>query len=173
MNEQHDRSIISSIQKMSGSYNSDPVYLVTGTVSSIDEDNGTCTVDAITGNATTEITGVEFQTVVSDGLLLIPVKDSEVKVCFSKYTQPFIIQYSQIDKMYLSGVKIQFNDGKLDGLIKIIELTDKLNNFKTEISEELVKIAAGIAAGGGSYTPGTLSQFIKSDYENTSITHGS
>lgn len=173
MNEQHDRSIISSIQKMAGSYNADTVYLVTGTVSKVDEGAGTCDVDAITGNATTEIQGVEFQAVVSDGVCIVPAIGSEVKVCFSKYTQPFIVQYSEVDKMYLSGVQIQFNNGSFDGLVKISDLTSKLNNLKTELTTELTKIAAGIAAGGGSYTPGTLSQFVKSDYENTTVTHGS
>ena len=173
MNEQHDRSIISSIQKMAGSYNADTVYLVTGTVSKIDESAGTCDVDAITGNATTEIQGVEFQAVVSDGICLIPLIGSEVKVCMSKYTDPFIVQYSEVDKMYLSGAKIQINNGNFKGLIKIEDLTNKLNNLKSEITIELGKISAAITALGGVYNPGNLSQFVKSDYENTKVTHGS
>lgn len=47
--------------------------------------------------------------------------------------------------------------GNSDNLVRYIPLDQGLQNFKTEIQQELVKIATGIASAGGSYTPGTLS----------------
>jgi hypothetical protein len=85
MNEQNDRAITSAIQKLAGTYNVDTIYLVTGRVLSVDEGAGTCSVEAVTGKATTTIDGVELQTTISDGLLIVPKVDSEVKVLFSTY----------------------------------------------------------------------------------------
>jgi len=43
--------------------------------------------------------------------------------------------------------------GNADNLIRYKKLDDELQSFKTKINTELGKIATGIAAGGGSYTP--------------------
>lgn len=134
MNEQHDRSLITAIRKMAGTDGVDQVYLVTGKVESVDEAAGTCVVDAISGNATTQIIDVEFQAVVSDGLLIIPRVGSEVKVLFSKFTDPFIVQYSEVEKIYLSADLTQFEDGALGGMVKVIPLTKKLNDIENDIN---------------------------------------
>jgi len=151
---------------MAGTYNSDTNYLVTGTVSKVDEAAGTCDVDAITGSATTEIQGVELQTVVSDGLLIIPKIGSEVKVLFSKYTTPFIVQYSEVEKMYLSGTLIQFNDGKLGGLVTVNELVNKLNALENKLNS--------IITWGATVTPPLVTTplipTVRDEIENTIIT---
>jgi len=51
-------------------------------------------------------------------------------------------------------------------------LTAKNNNLVSQIQAELTKIATGIASAGGTYTPGILSTFNQSDYENTNVKHG-
>jgi len=43
--------------------------------------------------------------------------------------------------------------GTVDNLIRYAKLNTALQDFKTKINTELGKIATGIAAGGGSYTP--------------------
>lgn len=179
MNEQHDRSIISAIQKMTGTYNIDQVYLVTGKVTAVNETSGTCTVEAISGNASTEIQNVEFQTVVSDGVLIIPRVDSEVKVLFSKYTDPFIVQYSEVEKMYLAADLVQFNDGQLGGMVKVISLTDKLNAIENKVNSIITAFNSHTHTNGNLGAPtgapivpitGTLTPTNKSDIENTTIT---
>ncbi len=66
---------------------------------------------------------------------------------------------------------IQYNDGGNGGLVTIGELTAKLNGLVGELNTQLDLIATGITGAGGAYTPGTISNFSKSDYENTKITH--
>lgn len=134
MNQSYNRSVVSAVRKLAGTYNQDTVQLVTATVLSVDEDAGVCKVEAVTGSASTEIDGVELQTVISDGLLFIPKVGSEVKVLYSTYTTPFIVQYSDIEKMFIASEAIQFNDGALEGMVKVIELTQKLNNLEQDLN---------------------------------------
>lgn len=173
LNHDYDRSIISSIQKMAGTYGLDQVYLVHGTVTAVDMAAGTCDIDAVSGTATTPMAGIALQAAIGNGLLIIPKIGSDVKVVWSRFTSATIISYSDIEKMYINGLPIKLNDGTFGGLVKVQELTNKINNLVQTIQTELVKIQTGIIAAGGSYTPGTLNTFNKSDYENTKITHGS
>lgn len=179
MNEQHDRSIITAIRKMTGTFNIDQIYLVTAKVTEVNETAGTCTVEAISGNASTEIQNVEFQTVVSDGILIIPRIDSEVKVLFSNYTDPFIVQYSEVEKMYLSADLVQFDDGQLGGMVKVISLTSKLNAIENKINSIISTFNAHTHSNGGGGSPtgsplstisGTLTPTNRTDIENTTIT---
>jgi hypothetical protein len=139
---------------MAGTYNADTIFLVTAQVTAVNAAAGRCTVEAISGRSSTSIDNVEFQAVVSDGLLFIPRVGSEVKVLMSTYTEPFIVQYSEVEKAYISADLIQFNDGALGGLVKVIELTQKLNTLENDINDLKAKfqslvttitIAAGIA----------------------------
>lgn len=52
--------------------------------------------------------------------------------------------------------------GDQDNLLKYAPLAQVLAQYNTDILIELGKIAAGIATGGGSYTPGSLSLDISS-----------
>jgi hypothetical protein len=194
MNATNDRAIISSVQKMTGTYNLDQVSLVTANVVSVDEALGTCTVEAISGNAATSIEGVEFQTVVSDGILVIPRVGSEVKVIYSKYTTPLIIQYSEVEKVYLAADLVQmdydktnvncedftFNQGDNKGLVKVVSLTTKLNNLENKVNEIISTFNAHFhtsAAAGSPTTPtatpivGIIIPTQQEDIENTKITH--
>jgi len=176
----HDRSIISAIQKMTGTFNIDSVYLLTGNVISVDEANGHCEVEAISGLSATKINNVSFQSVISDGVDFIPVVGSEVKVLFSKYTSPFIVQYGDIEKMFFAANQIQFNDGQLGGLIKIIELTQKLNNAENKINEIINAFNSHLHTSGGTGSPttaplslivGTLTATNRAEIEDTKIIH--
>jgi hypothetical protein len=179
MNEQNDRSITSAIRKLAGTYNVDTIYLVTGRVISVDENAGTCSVEAVTGKATTTIDGVELQTTVSDGLLIVPKVDSEVKVLFSTYTTPFIVQFGDVEKMYIAAELIQFNDGALNGMVKVTELTTKLNNLENKVNGIISSFNSHLHTSGGAGAPttpptapisGTLTPTNQADIENTLIT---
>ena len=179
MNKTYDRSIISAVQKMTGTYNIDTVFLLTANVISVDENKGVCTVEGISGNASITLTNVELQTVVADGILIIPKVDSEVKVLYSKYTTPFICQYSEVEKMYLSADLVQFNDGALGGMVKVIELTTKLNNLENLVNSLISTFNSHThtsAAPGSPTTPPlvpisqTLTPTQRADIENTIIT---
>ena len=179
MNEQHDRSIITAVRRMAGTYNADTIFLVTAQVVSVDAAAGRCSVEAISGRSSTSIDNVEFQAVVSDGLLLIPRVGSEVKVLMSTYTEPFIVQYSEVEKAFISADLIQFNDGALKGLVKVIELTQKLNDIENKVNSIISTFNSHLHTSGGAGAPtspttspisGTLTPTQQSDIENPVIT---
>jgi hypothetical protein len=180
MNDNSDRGILAAVRKMTGTYDLDQVYLVTGTCSNIDEAAGTCDVDAISGNATTTISAVRFQAAIGDGIDCVPVDGSVVKVLFSKYTTPLIVQYSDIEKVFLAADLVQFNDGALGGLVKVIDLTTKLNNLENKVNSIISIFNAHLHTSGGAGSPttpptssvsGTLSLTSRGDIEDTIITH--
>jgi hypothetical protein len=196
MNTSHDRSIITAVQKLTGTFNQDTVYLVTANVISVDENKGICTVETISGNASITLTNVELQTVISDGILIVPRKDSEVKVIYSKYTTPFIVQYSEVEKIYFAADtkqidventfnincnKVIFNGGSNKGMVKVVELTQQINKLENKVNSIISTFNfhthAGIQSGGGNTLPPTtnvnppLTPTQQTQIEDTKITH--
>jgi hypothetical protein len=133
------------------------------TVSEIDLDELTCYCEPINGDA--DIVGVRLMADIQNGFLLTPSINSIVVVSFLSDSSAYVSMVSKVSE-------VQLNGKNFNGLIKIDQQTAKLNQLVTELQAQLTLIAAGIVAGGGSYTPGTLSQFNKTDYENTTIKQG-
>lgn len=155
-------------------------YSCFGTVTSVNEEAKVCDVELLTGET---IQDVRLETDLSvsssgsvtakspSGLVLIPVKGSEVTISFVNNTQAYVSMFSQVDKVYIKSNLCTFNSGDNGGLVNIVDQVTKLNGLVNELTAELVKIAAGITGAGGAYTPGTLSQFNKADFEDTKIEH--
>lgn len=133
------------------------------TVDSVDLVNRTCYCIPINEDA--DITEVRLMANIDNGFLFIPEVDSVVVVSFLSDSSAYVALVSKVSEVQLNGTN--FN-----GLIKIDEQTAKLNQLVTELQTQLGLIATGIAAGGGSYTPATLSTFNKTDYENIKIKQG-
>lgn len=176
-----DRKISEAVQTLAGVTNFDNVKLVKCEVVLVDENKRTCNVTTSGGVVDFDINDVSLMASIDDGLLVIPTVGSDVIVCYNSKNVKYICQFSEINKVLIiigdttvevKDGSIKFNDGSFDGLVKISDLTKKLNDMVTKINVELTKIQTGIATGGGSYTPTNLSNFNKSDYENTKITHG-
>lgn len=159
-----DRAIQEAVEKLSGTHLSDKVYFIDAEIVSVDKLNRNCIVQAVGGKRSNQFTA-RLMATLDDGILIIPAPGSSVVVLRSEFTVPAIVQYSEVDEIILRG-------GDLGGLVKIINLTQKLNNFVTEINTELTKIQVAITALSGTYIKGTLSNFNKTDYENDTITHG-
>lgn len=182
-----NRELRLAIEKLAGTHLKDVVSMLVCTVDSVDKDNQTCDCSPISGDAATSLPGVLLMAENDDGLVVFPAVDSTVVVALSTRNDAYVFMYSEIDELLITisngeGAKAtkynikagsqQFNDGSFGGLVKITQLTTKLNNLITQLKAQLDLIATGIAAGGGSYSPGTLSQFSKTDYENDKIKHG-
>jgi len=74
--------------------------------------------------------------------------------------------FDAIVKLDKEGI-VQLNGVSNDGLIKIQELTDKLNAHILEYNTHVHSIS-----GSNTLVPSTLAQpFVKSDYENTKVVH--
>ena len=133
------------------------------TVDSIDLVNLICYCIPLNGDA--DLVGVRLMANIDNGFLLIPAVDSIVVVSFLSDSSAYVSLVSKVSEVHLNGKNF-------DGLVKINEQTAKLNQLVNELQAQLILIASGITAGGGSYSPGTLSQFNKTDYENITILQG-
>lgn len=173
-----DRQIQEAINTLSGGRNQDTVTMIECVVDSVDVGVRECSCTTIDG---VKMTNVRLMSSVNDGFLIIPEVGSEIIVLHTKRFKPFICQFSSVDKVLIitgdtifeiKDGKITFNDGSYDGLVRINDLTTKLNDMVQLMNVEFAKIQVGIVAGGGSYTPTNLQNFNKSDYENDKIIHG-
>lgn len=133
------------------------------TIDSIDLTTLTCYCVPLNGDA--DIINVRLMANIDNGFLLIPEVNSIVVVSFLSDDSAYVSLVSKVSEVHLNGKN--FN-----GLIKIDEQTAKLNQLVSELQIQLGLIAAGITAGGGTYTPSTLSIFNKIDYENITILQG-
>lgn len=191
----NDRLIEEAVQKLAGTYLKDLVQVFVCKVDSVDKVKRTCDCTPIGGDAATSLPGVRLMVENNDGFLVIPSVGSSVVVALSTKGLAYIYQFSDIDEVliYVEGTPnpttfnlkqglIQFNDGSFAGLVKVIELTQKLNNLENKVNDIITKYDththAGVQTGGGSTaTPsaivtGTLTPTTQSEIENTLIKHG-
>lgn len=82
-------------------------------------------------------------------------------------------------KLTVDG-NIELNGSDNLGLIKIKELTDKLNAYVTEVKAHthpvsttvvIAGVGSGTGTGTASATVSTISSFDKADYENDKVVH--
>lgn len=166
-------TIKESLEALLGLRDNDLVRLLTCNVESVDIQKRIALVTTISGSTSFEFE-VNLQTSVSDGLIIVPKVDSDVVVLFSKNTNPLIIQYSDIDEYILNGVDF-------GGMVKVIELTEKINNLENKLNDLITACSSQIVtlAPSGTFplapyftsvTP--LIQTQQSEIENTIIKHG-
>jgi hypothetical protein len=146
----------------------DMLYFDDCKVISTDENTRTCVVN----NGVNDIV-VRLMAVVDDGILIMPKIDSIVSVIQSDKTDPIIVQYSEVEKIVLMG-------GDNKGLVKVIELKNKLNAVENQMNSILnvLKTTSIPLAPSGTYpfaplyasiNPLTPTQQI--DIENPLIQH--
>ncbi|MEB0262294.1 hypothetical protein [Mucilaginibacter sp. 10I4] len=138
-----DRSIQEAIQKLAGTHLKDNIHLVTATIKSVDQMTRTCVCTPIGGSAVTDIIGVQLMAEINDGLLIMPLIDSTVLVLFSTRNIPYVIGYGGLDKYFLTTASgIQFQGGEFGGLVKVIELTAKINKLEAAFNALNAKVNA-------------------------------
>lgn len=181
-----------ALQKITGTHNEDKVFLLVATVESVDEPSRSCKVMALSGHGQLEIENVQLMCGIDDGMLLIPTIGSTVIVGYSTFNQAYVALFSELDKVLvivgesavsITDGKIQFNDGQLGGMVKIIELTKKLNNLENLLNDLIAKYNAhthvltlssgsGTAAATVSTETQSLTPTERTEIENDKITHG-
>lgn len=146
----------------------DMVYFNDCEVVSTDEGERTCNVQ----NGVNEIT-VRLMPVVDDGVLIMPVVGSIVTVLQSDKYDPVIVQYSEVEKIILMG-------GDNKGLVKVVELKNKLNALENQMNSILnvLKTTSIPLASSGTYPFAPLYASInpltptqQTDIENPLIKH--
>jgi hypothetical protein len=204
-----NRQIIEAIQRMTGTQLSDNVRLLSANVDSVDEAKRTCIVTTVSSQGSVTIENVQLMASIDDGFLLMPAVDSTVIIAYSTYNQPFVALFSgvakvmmvagennaslQMDddgllldiadtKVNISDGEIKMNDGAMGGLVKVIELTQKLNALENKVNALLAAynshVHSGVTTGPGSSGPtptqvsGTLTPTQRADIENDKIVQG-
>ena len=129
--------------------------LLTGKVESVDSDRCTCTVNV----GGLKLTDVRLRSVVngeSSRLLITPAKDSHVTLIdlSGELRETEVIGYSQIKAIDIQGtdadpVEVTINGGKNQGLVKIRELENNLE----EIKNYLIALKTAIKTGLGATHP--------------------
>jgi hypothetical protein len=146
----------------------DMVYFNDCEVVSTDEGERTCNVQ----NGVNEIT-VRLMPVVDDGVLIMPAVGSIVTVLQSDKYDPVIVQYSEVEKIILMG-------GDNKGLVKVVELKNKLNALENQLNSVLnvLKTTSIPLAPSGTYPFAPLYASInpltptqQTDIENPLIKH--
>jgi len=193
------RKIITSVEKMAGTFKSDPVIMLWGKVKSVNEKKATCNV-VISNDV--EVPDVTLQTAICDGWLLVPSIDSDV-VLLKSVNGPsaLIIQTSDLDKIIMQvgdasfiiwnktqngGQIMQLNDGSFGGLLKLIDpdntnggvlarlnlLEQKVNDIILFESTHTHPVAGTVANASTNPAPQQLTETQRADIENKLITHG-
>ena len=133
----------------------------------------TCDVSPIDGTA--DITGVYLQTEEANGILIIPEINSVVYVSMLSKDVGYVT-------MYGGATSIKIRGEQFGGLVKVGEVTDKLNAIENKIND-LINVFttwAPVANDGGAALKTALSDWISSqltetevsDIENENVTHG-
>jgi len=127
-------------------------------VSDIDLVSFTCTCTPINGDA--EFYDVLLNANADKGFTLIPAGNSIVIVQQTSQATAYVSMVSKVDQVYLAG---DVNGG----LVKVTELTAKLNQLVTQISANFTAIAATYP-----YAIVPLTPFAPTDYQNLKVKHG-
>jgi len=134
-----------------------------------------------------KLTDVRLRAVVNgenSKILVTPKTESYVLVAdlSGDLSQLAVIGFSEVEKIEIdANDKIIFNGGNNDGLVKIKELTNKLNNIEKDINNMKTAIAGWtpVSQDGGAALKTSLSDWFssslqitqKEDIEDTNITH--
>jgi len=134
MNPGNRRSLEYAIKKLADTHKRDWIELFAATVVSYDGMDGydgdpqTC---SVTGRSGVQIPNVGLTAAVCDGLVLYPSLGSTVMVVKSTYNSYFVVQYSEIDKLYL-----QIGDSQLI-------LWSGNNDFSTSTDHSIITLNGG------------------------------
>lgn len=142
------------------------------TVDSVDLVNRTCYCIPINEDA--DITEVRLMANIDNGFLLIPEVDSVVVVSFLSDSSAYVSMVSKVSEIQLNGI----NYG---GLVKVVELTEKLNNLENAFNQHLtaynLHTHTGVTSGvstSGTTTPDTqvLTPTTQTEIENITVKQG-
>jgi hypothetical protein len=152
----------------------DVLYSVLCTVKSVDTTNNICDCEPINGDA--DLLEVRLMAQNETGFLIIPKVDSVVVVTMiNKYTG-YVAMFSEIEKIYLNG-------DNYDGLVKIGDLVEKLNNLEDLVNDLVTKYNSHTHPYVNVSTPAVTSPTTslettvlvptqQSELENTTVVHG-
>jgi len=174
-----DRTIKEAINKLTGQHKIDQVTYVNAVVNSVDIPNRVCDCTVIEGKVEFELPTVKLMAVIDDGLLIEPTVGSNIKILFSVLIEPFVVQFSEIENIWINAVsKINFNNGT-NTTAKADTLHTELNKAKKRVDDLISAINSCVPAvseTGLTALKVSVAAIVNAeDYsqiENTDILHG-
>lgn len=169
------------IQKLANTHNREFVQIIKCEVVSYNENDNTIVCSPITSTFGSNIT-VKLSISEGNNIELIPTIGSIVLIGYTDNDIIELLSVSDADKINISSnIDISFNGGEFGGLVKVKELTDKINsleNLVNNLLNTLKTTTIPLAPSGtypfaplySSFTP--LTNTNKSEIENENITHG-
>lgn len=142
------------------------------TVDSVDLTTLTCYCVPLNDDA--DIINVRLMANIDNGFLLIPEVDSIVVVSFLSDSSAYVSLVSKVSEVHLNGKNF-------DGLVKVNDLVEKLNNLENKVNTIISTYNAHTHVASSFGTPtttpvaqvtGTLTPTIKQDLENITILQG-
>lgn len=166
----HD--IAESIRKLAGSANTFETFVCE--VKSVD--GATCTVTRVLDGLEIADVRLNCHITENEGIVVTPKVNSFVLVTNIDGRQHFVSQCSEVEKITIDcNGDIIINGGNNDGIIKIKELTQKLNNlvntFNSHVHQVSTTGTAAAQTGTAAAVTAKASKFNQSDYEDTKVTH--
>lgn len=151
-------------------------------VTKVDSSEAVCTVERVFDGMVIEDVKLNATITKDEGIVISPKQNSFVLITSIDGLNWFVSQYSAIDKITVDAEsKIIFNGGDNNGLVKIKELTDRLNelvdafNQHTHTGEFEGTIGGSAATGSISTIPTTQQHphfnYETDKYEDDKITH--
>ena len=141
------------------------IYSTYATVKAVD--GAFCSVIPFDGDEVIE--EVQLQAVTSgNGLLLVPVIDSIVLVNWLSKNKPFVVMYSELQSVSLRG-------DDYGGLVKVEEVTNRLNNIEDAFNKFVNTYNTHTHAGNGVITTSrgsTTTKTTQAELENENVKHG-
>lgn len=127
-----------------------------------------CTVKRLFDDMEIEEVRLNCSTTENEGVVIVPKQDSMVLITSIDGRYWFVSQCSEVENITIDVKdKIVFNGGHNKGLVKIEELTKKLNELVTTFNEHTHPVPNGTSG----VTTQQAKPFDQSKYENTNITH--
>lgn len=112
----------------------DNASMVMCEVVSVDEAKRTCNVTTISNDVELEIPDVMLQASVDNGFIIVPSVGSNVIILNQEKIHPCVVMYSSVSKVLAIQPLWQFNKGDNAGMVKVIELTQKLNAVENDLN---------------------------------------
>ena len=186
--------IRAAIQTLAEKSGNDVSPVLAAQVVSVDWDKKTCKVKTDDGR---EYSGVRLRAVkdnASKGLCLKPTVNSWVLVASinNKSTQRYVSMFTELDAVELVGDNdvmmidvpngsIEFNGGQNQGMVKVVELVEKLNAIEQDLNALKTVFSgwspvsqdggAALKTAAGSWFGQVLSQTTANDLKNDKVKH--
>lgn len=186
------RDIIYAIRKIAGVDGLKKASFMSASVDSVQEAERTISCTVVLGEGELKLTDVNLQSEPNDGFILIPAVDTDVLICMMPDNSAYVVLCNDIDKIIcvinnnnsyvFDSNGFVWNGGNNGGLVKVIELTQKVNNLENLVNDLVTKYnththVLTLSAGTGTAAPTTsvettiLTPTQRADIEDTKIKH--